>query len=94
MGLVQGGAKLLLAVVKGQKTKVPQCSQGRRRHFLPRSHGLWRMLVALGAQVPRQLLLKMTRLPGLGVAWASDPVHVDEHLGQRLFSVMMWLVSM
>lgn len=52
------------------------------------------MLVALGAQVPRQLLLKVTWLPGLGVAWASDPVPVDEHLGQRLFSVMMWLVSM
>lgn len=34
------------------------------------------------------------KAPGLGVAWASDPVHVDEHLGQRLFSVMMWLVSM
>lgn len=72
----------------------PQGSQGRRRHFLPRSQGLWGMLVALGAQVPHQLLLKVTWLPGLGVTWASDPVPVDEHLGQRLFSVMMWLVSM
>lgn len=47
------------------------------------------------AQEPCQLLQKVTSLPGLGgTAWASGPAPVDEHLGQRLSSVMMWLVSM
>jgi hypothetical protein len=33
MGLVQGGTKLLLAVVREQKTMAPLCSQGRTRSF-------------------------------------------------------------
>lgn len=47
------------------------------------------------AQEPCQLLKKVTSLSGLGgTAWISGPALVDEHLGQRLSSVMMWLVSM
>lgn len=46
-------------------------------------------------QEPCQLPQKVTSLPGLGgTAWVSGHAPGDEHLGQRLSSVMMWLVSM
>lgn len=78
---------MLLAIVREQKTMTPQCSQGRRMYFSLRSHGLWRILVTPGAQVSCKPLPKVTRLPGLGgTAWASDPIPVDAHLGQIVFS--------